>query len=334
MLLALCSYACAFAQSSAGLVVGKWNCAERLQYEGRTSTTAFAVDFRSDHKVALLSGDPYGWGALSPGIEIGDWSGSADDFTMRTNIGGNVARGKLENSVLELHEKYNLGGVQGYSLYDFSCRRPDAAATVAKKTRPERTVRFLNDREAPVVLQVLDGSESCSGDVVAQETLAVQNSVTVKCALGKNVALCFRFKQNDESDFGSAYGVVCDGNDPLGTIWGEENQKLVKLSGDGGKALPWFDLYSPHFSKRKSLVDISGNWQGNGGGYVITQGVDSLNITGGAYGPAYGQFTGPYAITVTWPQVNATYTGTVERNANSDATRIVWDHPANNHWDR
>jgi len=262
MLLALCSYACAFAQSSAGLVVGKWNCAERLQYEGRTSTTAFAVDFRSDHKVALLSGDPYGWGALSPGIEIGDWSGSADDFTMRTNIGGNVARGKLENSVLELHEKYNLGGVQGYSLYDFSCRRPDAAATVAKKTRPERTVRFLNDREAPVVLQVLDGSESCSGDVVAQETLAVQNSVTVKCALGKNVALCFRFKQNDESDFGSAYGVVCDGNDPLGTIWGEETRSSSSYQETVARLFPGSTCIPPTLARERALWILAATGKG------------------------------------------------------------------------
>jgi hypothetical protein len=305
-------------------LIGKWNCSVQYQGLGYTgSLPGVTLEFRDGGRFVLISGK-FAEEDVNPS-DLGAWSGGLNDLTVNLSYPGFTVKGKAENGQLKIVERDI-----GIGVYDLSCRRVNVGG--AATGSPERTFRFLNDRLVPVVLQVLDGSVPfCGGDVVAQETLEVQSSKTVACALGKDVGLCYRFKQNDETNFGSSYGVSCMGNDPLGTVWGKENQKLIRLSGVSGTFL--LDLH-PRKPRGLAGVTISGSWRGSGGEYAIEQTVDSLSITGGVYGPASGSFTGPYSITVTWPQVNATYTGTVLRNADGYATRIVWDHPANNYWDR
>ena len=82
----------------------------------------------------------------------------------------------------------------------------------------------------------------------------------------------------------------------------------------------------------KGRVNISGTWAG--GRYQIQQHGDSLYITGGGSGPANGAFTGPRAINITWPQTHMTYNASINGNGPHDATRITWDHPPNNIWNR
>lgn len=86
-------------------------------------------------------------------------------------------------------------------------------------------------------------------------------------------------------------------------------------------------------SVNKGRVNIDGSWRA--GGYHIAQNGDSLYITGGAAGPASGQFTSGQTISVTWPQAKKTFVGTVVFNpATNVGVKIQWNDSPSNYWTR
>jgi hypothetical protein len=82
----------------------------------------------------------------------------------------------------------------------------------------------------------------------------------------------------------------------------------------------------------KGRANINGKWRG--GAYNIQQHGDALYITGGAAGPASGQFTGPFTISVSWAGPSGHFNAQVLADGNSHGYRINWDHPAGNAWVR